>query len=137
MRGSAPELIDVNALKSGLPLSGSPSCRQSAYLYGRVGHVIAFALAFAFDGRLPGVAGPVNTAAWIEGKPHAIVPGPEHLTLDEVRYFASPPDTAQVVVRAGQSDAPGQPQWHPLLLILAAAGGLAISRRLRAADVAS
>ncbi|MEJ7752872.1 MAG: hypothetical protein WKF46_07995 [Candidatus Limnocylindrales bacterium] len=131
--GSAADLIEVNGLKSGLQLSESPSCRQSAYLYARVGDVIAF----AFDARLPGVAGPVNTAAWIEGKPHANVPGVQQLTIDEVRYFASLPDTATGAAGASQSDTRGQAQWHSLLLILAAAGALAISRRLRAAGVAS
>jgi len=101
--------------------------------YARVGEVIAF----AFDARLPGVAGPVNTAAWIEGKPHANVPGVQQLTIDEVRYFASLPDTATGAAGASQSDTRGQAQWHSLLLILAAAGALAISRRLRAAGVAS
>jgi len=122
----APESIEVNALRSGLPLVGGQDCRQSAYLYGRVGDVIAF----AFDGRLAGVAGPVNTAAWIEGRPHDIVPGPEQLTLDEVRHFASLPDTATA---AGDSPVPALPGligWHPFLLILAAAAGaLAIDRR--------
>jgi len=130
LRGQAAETIEVNALKSGLPLVGDQACRQSAYLYGRVGDVIAF----AFDGRLPGVAGPVNTAAWIEGRPHEIVPGPQRLTLDEVRYFASLPDTSTVDGDPPAPAPPGPSAGQLLLIIVAAAGGaLFIDRRLREA----
>ena len=53
------------------------------------------------------------------------------LTLDQVRYFASLPDTGRVAAGAGQSVAPGHAQWHPFLLILAAAAAaIAVDRRL-------
>ncbi len=98
-------------------------------MYARVGDVIAF----AFDARLPGVAGPVNTAAWIEGKPHANVPGVQQLTIDEVRYFASLPDTATGAADSPVPALPGPSGGQLLLLILTTAGGLAIGRRLRGA----
>lgn len=129
LRGPAHESVEVNGLKSGLPLVGSGSCRQNAYLYARVGDVIAF----AFDGRLPGVAGPVNTAAWIEGRPRRnSVPGPQLLTLAEVRYFTTLPETATSAVGRGPSSAPGPADWRPFLVVLAAVTGvIAIDRRLR------
>jgi hypothetical protein len=129
LRGSAAERLEVNALQSGLPRVGDQACRQSAYLYARVGDVIAF----AFDGRSPRVANPVNTAAWIEGRPHDNVPGPQLLTLDEVRYFASLPDTATVGGDSPVPALPGPSGGQLLLLILTTAGGLAIGRRLRGA----
>jgi len=132
LRGPASESIEVNGLKSGLPLVGSQSCRQSAYLYARVGDVIAF----AFDGRLPGVDGPVNTAAWIEGKPNRnSVPGPQLLRLDEVRYYASLPDTSTV---AGDSPVPALPgpSGGQLLLLAAAVAGVGIGHRRRLRRVA-
>ncbi len=127
LRDSAPEVIEVSGLRTGLLLEGPASCRENAYLYVRFGDVIAV----AFDGRLPGVAGSVNTAAWIEGRPRRhSVPGVQQLTLDEVRYFASLPDTATGA--AGSADGRERAIWHPFLLILgAAAGALAIDRRLR------
>jgi len=134
LRGSAPATIEVSGLKSGLPLTGSPSCRQSAYLYARVGDVIAF----AFDGRLPGVAGPVNTAAWIEGRPNRnSVPGPQLLTLEEVRHFASLPDTSTGAAGADPSDRSDPAYARLLLSLLAAAGALTIGHRLRVAGGAA
>ncbi len=37
LRGSAPEILEVSGLRSGLPLVGSHSCRRDAYLNGRTG----------------------------------------------------------------------------------------------------
>lgn len=129
LRGSAPATIEVRALRSGLPRVGDSSCRASALLYARIGDVIAF----AFDGELPDVAGEVNTAAWIEGRPHSLlVPGPERLTLDEVRYYASLPDTS---TWSGLSLLEPQDAPASIMLMLAAVvGALAIGRRLRRSD---
>ncbi|MDQ3447616.1 MAG: hypothetical protein M3432_00355 [Chloroflexota bacterium] len=105
----------LTSLRSGIPLQGSPACRRDAYLYARVGDVIAV----AFDGRLPGVPNLTTTAAWIEGRPHgSLVPGPERLTIEEVRRLASLPDTATA---ATGSQTPTAPQ--------APAGYLVLSRR--------
>lgn len=128
LRGPATERIAVNALRSGLPLTGPGSCRQNANLYARVGDVIAF----AFEGRLPGVDGRVNTAAWIEGRPHALlVPGPQRLTLDEVRYVASLPDTATRPEAASGPRAPDRVGVQILLLVLVAGAAGFIARRLQ------
>jgi len=131
LRGTAADVVEVSGLRTGLPLEGPQSCRQNAYLYAGIGHVIAL----AFDGRLPGVSKGVNSAAWIEGRPNRHSnPRVQQLTLDEVRYFASLPDTATGSAGTDSSDTLGYAGWHPYLIILAAAGGLAISRRLRVAQ---
>ncbi len=131
LRGSASETIEIIALRSGLPLVGLGSCQRGAILYARTGDVIAF----AFDGRLPGVAGKVNTAAWIEGRPHSLlVPGPERLTIDEVRYYSRLPDTSTGILVSLRE--PQDPPTANIMLMLAAAlGALAIGRRLRRSSV--
>ena len=79
LRGGAGETMDILGVKSGLPLKGSPSCRENAFLYARLGDVLAIAL----DGRLHGREG-VNTAAWIEGRP-GLTRGAEALTRAAAR----------------------------------------------------
>lgn len=70
VRGDPPATMEVEVLRSGLPLRGAPACRASAALYVNTGDVIALAL----DGRL-GRRGDVNTVAWIKGGPDEWVPG--------------------------------------------------------------
>ena len=131
LRGSGPATIEIRALRSGLPRVGDPSCRANALLYARIGDVIAF----AFDGQSHGVEADVNTAAWIEGRPHSLlVPGPERLTIDEVRYYASLPDTSTGILVSLRE--PQDPPTANIMLMLAAAlGALVIGRRLRRSSV--
>jgi hypothetical protein len=82
LRGVAPPVIEISALRSGLPLRGEPACRRDALLYVRVGDRIALAR----GGTLPGVRGRVNTAAWIEGQPiRRLSPGLRRMELSAVR----------------------------------------------------
>ncbi len=68
LRGDPPATMEIEGLRSGLPVRGAEGCRENAFLYVRVGDVIALAL----DGQLDGRTG-VNTAAWIEGRPDRIL----------------------------------------------------------------
>jgi hypothetical protein len=83
LRGDPPATLDILGLRSGLPLEGSQSCRENAFLYARVGDVLALAL----DGRLDGRDG-VNTAAWIEGRPASPIESNRKLTRAAVRRAA-------------------------------------------------
>lgn len=65
LRGTAPAVIEVDSLRSGLPLRGSRSCIRDAVLSAGPGNRIALAI----DGKIPGTKGRLNTAAWIEGDP--------------------------------------------------------------------
>ena len=82
LRGVAPPVIEVSALRSGLPLMGEPACRRDAVLYVRVGDRIALAR----GGLLPGVRNWVNTAVWIGGQPDKrLSPGLRRMELSAVR----------------------------------------------------
>jgi hypothetical protein len=83
LRGKAPATIEFNGLRSGVPLRGERTCRQSSVLYAKLGDRIAV----AFGGRIPGVKGPVTTAAWIEGLPNNAIadPGLGTMDLNDVR----------------------------------------------------
>ena len=82
LRGAAPPVIEVSALRSGLQLMGEPACRRDAVLYVRVGDRIALAR----GGLLPGVRNRVNTAVWIGGQPDKrLSPGLRRMELSAVR----------------------------------------------------
>ena len=82
LRGTAPAVIEVSSLRSGLPLHGGPACRRDATLRAGPGDRIALAL----GGRLSGIKGRVNTAVWIEGRPDThINPGLRLMKPGKVR----------------------------------------------------
>lgn len=83
--GEAPATIDVLGLRSGLPLTGGPACRENAFAYARVGDVLAIAL----DGEQGDVTG-VNSYAFIEGRPPRGLARADRVTADEVRAAVPP-----------------------------------------------
>lgn len=82
LRGEAPAVIEVDRLRSGLPLRGARSCIRDATLLAGPGN----RLALAIDGRIRGTKGRLSTAAWIEGQPPFDTnPGVRTMELNEVR----------------------------------------------------
>ena len=82
LRGTAPAVVEVSSLRSGLPLRGFSSCRRTATLNARPGDRIALAI----GGRIPAKPGRVNTAVWIEGGPKEVInPGLRTMEFNEVR----------------------------------------------------
>lgn len=102
LRGDPAATLDIDGLRSGLALRGAESCRENAFLYARVGDVIALAL----DGRLEGRTG-INTAAWIEGRPaRLLMPAGQVLTRNRAIAAAKalPPSDTVAVPRLGGAD---------------------------------
>lgn len=83
LRGDAPEAIEFNGLRSGVPLRGERSCRQNSVMYAKLDDRIAV----AFDGKVQGLKDRVTTATWIEGRPNNEIsnPGLGTMELNEVR----------------------------------------------------
>lgn len=100
LRGDASDRLDIVGLRSGLPLKGSPACRENAFLYAQVGDVLAIAL----DGRLEARDG-VNTAAWIEGRPST--KGAQSLTKAAARRAAG--------ARVARADQEADARTHPIV----------------------
>jgi hypothetical protein len=86
LRGPEPAAIEFEDIRSGLPLRGEQSCRDSSSLSVHAGDRIALAL----GGRLPGVKGRVNSAAWIEGRKEdpSMLRGLARMSLDQIRQAA-------------------------------------------------
>lgn len=82
LRGRAPQSIKVSHLRSGLPRRDPR--RECGKLEAKVGD----RLVLAFDGRLPGRARRINTAAWIEGDPSISNQPAGQLTLGQARRLA-------------------------------------------------
>jgi hypothetical protein len=122
LRGSAPAEIEIDALRSGMPLTGTVACQEDAYLAARVGHVIAI----AFQGHVAGVPGRVTTAAWIEGKPDQHTFGAQRLTLAEVHHAAGLPDTA---AEASEDGSPATTVWLGVALFAGSLLAVAFRRR--------
>ncbi len=98
-RGDAPAVLRVDALRTGLP---AYYCDQS-YLRTYVGNVIALAL----DGRVDGFDGPVNTVAWLEGRPDRFsTPEVERVTEDEIRSLLELPPSDTVASPAPATQLP-------------------------------
>jgi hypothetical protein len=131
VRGDAPSVMAIAGLRSGLPLDGSPVCRQNAHLYARSGNVIALAL----GGRLAGTSGPVNGVAWIEGTfpSGVLMPHPQRLTLDTVRRLASLPSTDSSTTGTRPSD--GAVWWIASSLIGGCLGVVLVTRHRRKSAV--
>jgi len=89
LRGTSDATIDVIGLKSGLPARGNQACRANAFVYARIGDV----LAIAFDGKRGDRTG-VNTVAFIDGRPKAGKPGADILSRRQV-YRATGVDGPQ------------------------------------------
>jgi hypothetical protein len=89
LKGSAPATIEIDGLRSGLPLRGERSCRVNSVLYAKLGDRIAI----AFDGKIPGIEGRVNSAAWIQGRPNSEIsnPGLRAMEVNEVRQVVGLP----------------------------------------------
>jgi hypothetical protein len=78
LRGAPPESLEIENLRSGLPLRGKRSCIRDATLRATPGDRIVFAI----DGKVPGVKGRVTTAAWLEGQPSNDLINPGLLRID-------------------------------------------------------
>jgi hypothetical protein len=126
VRGSAPETVDIVALRTRAP--NTSRCPDVPFVYATVGDVIAI----AFDGHMPGVRHPVTAAAWIEGRPDRyLVPQAQRLTLARVRALGRDalPATEAVV----RDDHPHRGTVGTLgglgVLAAGAAGAIALRRR--------
>lgn len=130
LRGKATPIIEIKLLYSGVPLK---FCSDSIL---RVR--MADRIAFAFDARISGVAGPVTTVAWVReglaptpppapGSPNEqvesvrdfLVPGVERLAVSEVRALAALPATNTEQVGAHQA---ALGPWPALATLVVAAG---------------
>jgi hypothetical protein len=115
LEGEAPATIDILGLRSGLPVTGDPGCRENAFAYARVGDVLAIAL----DGQ-QGDATSVNTYAFIEGRPPRGLVRADRVTADEVRaavppeVIASPDPSASPVPVPLTGRAASDAFWEPL-----------------------
>jgi hypothetical protein len=109
IRGDPPAVMDIEGLRSGLPVRGAEACRENAFLYVQVGDVVALAL----DGHL-GRRFHINTAAWIEGGPDEWVPGVRVMT----RARAIAAAEAMPPTDAAPSGSPEQPSGDLVSLVL-------------------
>jgi len=101
-RGDTPTLLQIDVLRSGVSFL---VCTESI-LRVEVGDVIALAL----DGRVEGVDGPVNTVAWIRGRPDRFsTPEVERITEAEIRPLLELPPTD------GDADADASVSALPLI----------------------
>ena len=138
LRGKVDPLIEIKHLFSGVPLK---VCNESI-LRVRMNDRIAF----AFDARIAGVAGPVTTVAWvrdglvptpspvpgsaaeqIESVRDFLVPGVERLAASEIRALAAMPatDTDEV-----ESDRSPSTSWLVIAVLVAfALGGVTFLSR--------
>lgn len=110
LRGEAPETIDVLGLRSGLPLTGDPGCRENAFAYAEVGDVIALALEGERGSRTT-----VNSYAFIEGRPSRGLVKADVVTAEDVRAALAPEVTSSPEPSSGPvpSSSPG-PSASPI-----------------------
>jgi hypothetical protein len=127
LRGTAPEVIEIDGLRSGAPLVGGPTCEKSAVLYARNGDVIAI----AYGGRVAGVSNRVTTAAWFQGRPYVLDPGAQSLTLADIRRLARLPDTATMADESLSSLDSDPTLASGILVVVASLAAAATVWRLR------
>lgn len=103
LRGDAPATIEVDGLRSGLPLRGSRSCIRDAVLSARPGNRIVLAI----DGKIPGTRGRLNSAAWIEGDPSTEDLGT--MELNEIRQvmWLEPLPSFRAIISASSASIEG------------------------------
>jgi hypothetical protein len=117
LRGSAPDVVSVESVHSGLPSAGPGTCYSDAVISASAGDVIAI----AYNGRLGAYPGrEITTVAWIDGKSLAMsMHGVQHLTRHQVLAAVAPPDTSALVDTAA---APGEGALAPSFVLLATFG---------------
>lgn len=113
LRGTAPQVMQIHQLRSGLPLTICPS---DSFAYVMNGDHLALALgALAPNGKTR-----IDAIAYVQGSPDSfLMPGVERIPVAEVRELAGLPSTDALA----DDDAPSSPT---LLVLLSAVLGVVL-----------
>lgn len=113
IRGTAPQVMHIHQLRSGLPLSICPS---DSFAYVMKGDHLALALdALAADGKTR-----INAIAYVQGSPDDfLMPGVGRLSAAKVRELAGLPSTDAIAEAA-------RPSSPPLFVLPSALLGIAL-----------
>ncbi len=123
VRGTAPRVMKIDRLRSGLPLTICPS---DSFAYVMRGDHIALALgAVAPDGKTK-----INAVAYVQGSPDDfLMPGVERMSAAEIRALAGMPSTDALADPKPSHSIPP----IPILLASALGAGLSMLRSRRPA----